>query len=301
MNNNAKKSLVALFAFSCLVFTVIFSGCSSEKKPLLENIAQISNNADSPLKYNCTFNGTKHVFIIDFPDGKASGEGCPLVVMLHGYGRSPESFREDSHFEKLANEKGYVVVYASGTGGGWNSGLGLDNIKDVDYIIALTEYLQKEYKLDKKHTYAVGFSNGAFMTHRLAMEAPKTFSACVSVAGKLPEKIWEKRNKKNKVSVFQISGEKDSVVPKLLDGSAKTAKDPAIEDVMEYWAVTNGLDSKTEEMVGKGSVLTKYTKAGKQNQVWHLLVKDGRHDWPSVEHNGINMNEMIIDFFESVK
>ncbi len=289
-----------LFSGILSVVMLVLSGCSSGKKPAIENMVLVSKE-NSP-RFSCTFDGYKHFFTIELPDCRTSETAeRPLVIMLHGYGSSDQGFKNDTHFERAANKRGYGVVYVSGTGGGWNSGIGLDNIRDVDFIVSLTEYLQKEYKFDTKKTYVIGFSNGAFMVHRLMMDAPKTFSAGVSVAGKMTKKIWDERKKKNGVSVFQITGEKDSVVPKLSDGTAKTAKDPAIEEVMEYWAVSDRLGSVQDKTVGKGSVLTEYKTDGKKNQVWHLFVKDGRHSWPNMEQNGIDMNEMILDFFEAIK
>ncbi|MBQ6520155.1 MAG: hypothetical protein IJI14_15685 [Anaerolineaceae bacterium] len=47
------------------------------------------------------------------------------------------------------------------------------------------------------------------MVHRLEMEAGDIFSACVSVAGMMPVKIWNARNDANNISFFQISGKKD--------------------------------------------------------------------------------------------
>lgn len=85
----------------------------------------------------------------------------------------------------------------------------------------------------------------------------------------------------------------------ILDGSAKFAKAPAIEDVMDYWVTSNRLAKCEETEIGKGSVLTKYAKEGSKKQVWNLSVKDGRHSWPEESISGINVNELIIEFLET--
>ena len=138
------------------------------------------------------------------------------------------------------------------------------------------------------------------MAHRLAMEAGDTFSACVSVAGMMPAKIWQNRNDTNDISFFQITGEKDDVVPKNSDGSAEYAPAPAIEDVMTYWAMSNGLEKCESEEIGKGSILTKYRSDEKKNQVWTLFIKNGRHSWPNEKRCGIDANSLILAFFETV-
>ncbi len=235
-------------------------------------------------------------------------KNTPLVILLPGAGNTAEAFRTTIHFEKKANPRGYAVVYVTGarnknqpTGTiGWNSGITNNGNDDVGFLVALTKYLQEEYSFDKKRTYAVGFSNGGFMIHRLAMEASHTFAACVSVAGKMTEKVWEQKNNKNTVGMFQISGEKDKTVPKKSDNSARFSKDPAIEDVMTYWVQSNNLKLSNTTEIGAASTLTKwYGKKKNQKQVWHLFVKDGHHAWPTEKINKIDTNSLILDFFEA--
>lgn len=281
----------------------IFTGCTGKKtsaqKYNLENINQISDDT-----FTCVFDGIEHDFLVELPE---HSQGAPLVILLPGYSNTADYMRFTTEFHKEANARGYAAVYVTGsinkyekTGGiGWNSGIAMDGNPDVEFIVALTEYLQKQYGFDKNHTYAAGFSNGAFMTHRLAMEAGNTFCAAVSVAGKMPEKIWNKRNKKNDIGFMQITGDKDDVVPKRFDGTVKNARDPAIEDVMDYWASSNGLKNQEIETIGRGSILTKWSSQKKDHQVWHLLVKDSHHFWPTKQINDIDANALILDFFDA--
>ena len=267
----------------------------------LEDIFQKRENT-----FSCSFDGVKHSFILDLPDNH---ENAPLIVMLHGYGNTAEAFRSAVHFEKDANALGYAVVYVTGapdpnsstSATGWHSDPGIAGNRDSEFLVSLARYLQGKYALDCRHTYAVGFSNGAFMVHRLAMEADGTFSAFVSVAGLMQKSVWEARKSSNNISFFQITGEKDDVVPKNSDGSAHYTPSPAIEDVMEYWAKSNSLNRKDTAQIGRSSVLTKYFSEEKPQQVWNLFVKDGRHSWPSEKYNGIDTNALILEFFEAQK
>ncbi len=291
-------SLLELFVFG------LFS-CRSTKMTL-NDLTEIKEG-----KYTCYFDNVYHDFIIDLPEDYDSQKSIPLVILLHGYGNSAESFRTDTEFHKAANLRGYAVVYVTGAKNkndrtssvGWNSGISKDGNNDVGFLVTLVNYLQEEYGFDKTRTYSAGFSNGGFMNHRLAMEAGDTFRACVSVAGKMPDQLWNQRNEKNNISFMQVSGEKDDVVPKKSNGTARYAKDPAIEDVVEYWAASNGLEESEIIDMPKGSVLTKWKSKNNEsvNQVWHLLVKGGYHSWPTEEINEIEINDLILDFFDEVK
>ena len=291
-----------LFLTIVLAVTLAVNSCAqaAAESRALSDIVNLKNNC-----YSCSFEGVKHDFILYLPE---KAEGAPLVVLLPGYGNTAESFQNSTHFEQTANKEGYAVVYVTGAPNpndpvsavGWNSGIGTEGNDDVAFLASLAEALQEQYALDKTRIFAVGFSNGAFMTHRLAMEAGNTFSAFVSVAGLMPEKVWDDRKGKNDISFFQITGEKDDVVPKNSDGSAEYAPAPAIEDVMTYWAMSNGLEKCESEEIGKGSILTKYRSDEKKNQVWTLFIKNGRHSWPNEKRCGIDANSLILAFFETV-
>ena len=294
------KRIIFYIEILLIMLLLIGSVRAAETSGALSEIENLKGNS-----FSCSYDSVKHKFILDLPERV---EGAPLVLLLPGYGNTAESLRTSVHFEQEANAQGYAVVYVTGardpnaplSSFGWNSGISAGGNDDTAFLSELAKYLQKEYSLDEKRTFAAGFSNGAFMAHRLALEAGDIFSACVSVAGLMPLKVWDARNEHNDVSFFQITGEKDDAIPKISDGSAKTAKDPAIEDVMAYWASSNGLDLCGSEETGNGSVLTKCRGGHTPNQVWDLLVKNGRHSWPGTDPNGIDANGLILEFFEAV-
>ena len=269
-----------------------------ERKPL-DEVSKIDEK-----NFLCTFDGVQHDFILELPE---QCENAPLIVMLHGYGMSAQAMKQEVAMEEKALPRGYAVVYVTGatdptdpkSSNCWNSGVSANTNDDVGLITALVGYLQEEYGLSKERVYAAGFSNGGFMMHRLAMDAQDVFSAVVSEAGKMPNALWERRYEKNNVGVMQISGEKDELIPKNADGSAKHAIDPAIEDVMDYWAASNGLSGSTESSIGKDSTILKYEGDGKP--VWSVVVKNGHHAWYDEKLTGIDINGTILDFFDAAQ
>jgi len=310
----------------------------------LDSVSQLSDN-----KFTCSYDGVKHDFLVFLPDSlnetqvnsaNDAQENFPFVIMLHGYGDSAEGFCNKVHFEEKANARGYAVIYVDGapdpndptSASGWNSGIGSGGNDDVGFLSSLATYLENEYSFDKSRAYVAGFSNGAFMTYRLAMEAPEgTFASVVSVAGKMTASVYESRleednksnkNNKSKISIFQVTGTKDDVVPQSENGSDKYMDDPAIEEVIEYWADSNGLEESETEEVGKNSSLLKFCNeedvtdktdseksdkesvgnevSDKKVQVWHLRIKDGRHSWPEESITGIDINSLILDFFDGI-
>ena len=255
--------------------------------------------------YTCSYEGVAHDFILDLPE---DCDGAPLIVMLHGYGQSASAMRSEIHMEEDAVPLGYAVVYVTGAPDSadstsaccWNSGVSDNENNDVGFIVTLTGYLQDEYGLDKDRAYAAGFSNGGFMMYRLAMDAQDVFTAVASVCGKMPQSVWDRRYESNHVGVLQITGDKDELVPKELDDSAKYGIDPAIEEVMRYWADSNGITGATEESIGKNSTILK-AGDGDGRKVWSVMVTGGHHGWYDESITGIDVNGLILQFFDEQK
>ena len=289
-----KKTIIHFIFLIC-----VFSFCNISCKKKLEKIIPI-NDAE----FSCVYQGLEHKIIVDFPEVV---ENSPLIIMLHGYGNSASSFRSTTGFEKDATSQGYTVAWVSGSKNPkvrtslpeWNSGLGHNNNDDVGFLVSVVEYFQKNYNTSKENVFVIGFSNGAFMTHRLALEASDVFAGVVSVAGKMPKYVWENKTEKCNINVFQITGEKDNVIPKKIDNSAAKAIDPAIEDVIEYYVQANGLEIKEEVKIAS-STLTKYKSNSSDKKIFHLLVDEGNHSWPTEQINGIDTNKLILEFLESI-
>lgn len=285
-----RHALAALLAL-CLAFALP-AGAFGDEAPL--SLTPLGEG-----RFTCAYGGVTRRLLIDLPEDPA---GSGLILMLHGYGGTAESFHLDTGFAEAAAERGYTVVWVTGTpdpavrtsSTGWRYESGGT---DAAFLSALAEAVRRDYRTDETRVFAVGFSNGAFMAHCLAVEASETFTGLVSVAGAMAESVWENRPETCRVSFLQITGEKDAVVPKNSDGSARYARDPAIEDVIAWYA--DGLSRCETSPIGHGSVLTRYTDEAADRTVWHLRVKDGRHAWSGERFTGIDTNALILDFLQA--
>ena len=266
------------------------SSIIQEPPASIENLSETGEASaiDSPKSgiirktYTCTYKNDKRSFILC-----RSADSAPkaLAIMLHGYGNSAESFMNQITFDEKAVKEGFVLLFVDGipdpddkaSTSGWNSGLKDSSKDDLGFLKSLVENFQNEYRLSKDKTFAVGYSNGAFMIHRLAVEDSEQFAAVASVAGFLPESVWKRRPEKISTAFLQINGTKDDVVPMHLNGSAKFNKNPAIEDVLEYYK----------------------SAAPNPDSVKHIVIDGGRHAWPEEKFCGFDVDQVLIDFFLS--
>lgn len=147
----------------------------------------------------------------------------PLVVSFHPMGMNPELWAPQQGMSTEADKRGFIVAYPQGLepaetvsalipgwpkgwlvgGHTWNAGSccpGASRKKtdDVQFTRDLLDQLKgglvkkvSNIDIDPQRVYACGGSNGAFLTLRLACEAPELFAAIVPVAGVLANQTSE--------------------------------------------------------------------------------------------------------------
>lgn len=122
-------------------------------------------------------------------------KGAPLVVVMHGSGQNGAQTRKWTGygFERLADERGFAVVYPDGYEGYWNAcNIAGDysanklNIDDVGFLTGMVDKLITEIGVDPARIFATGISRGGHMAFRLALEAPSRFRAVAAVSASVP-------------------------------------------------------------------------------------------------------------------
>jgi polyhydroxybutyrate depolymerase len=164
--------------------------------------------------------GQKRTYRAYVPKGLASG--APLVLAMHGSGENGTAMRIETGygFERLADERGFAVLYPDGQNGHWNT-CEIDKdaeqpgVDDVRFLTALADKFIGEIGTDRNRVFAVGLSEGGYMAIRLALEAPSRFRAVAPVAANLPapENFQCKPVTRGGASVILIHGTKDRLIP----------------------------------------------------------------------------------------
>lgn len=97
----------------------------------------------------------KRAYLLHVPKTIPSNRPMPLVICLHGFAEWPTHLQRLSHWNQLADECGFLVVYPRGSGfpfrwrcGGW-FGKQAELSQDVQFISDLIDQLKKEYRIDE--------------------------------------------------------------------------------------------------------------------------------------------------------
>jgi polyhydroxybutyrate depolymerase len=142
-----------------------------------------------------------------------------LVLLLHG--NHPEAsggqVREWTGFDRQADAWGLAVAYPDGHEGSWADGRGVTRadeaeVDDVAFLRAIIGWSADHYGTFADRAIVAGVSNGAFMAHKMGVEASDQVAVMASVAGQMPSSLLEV-TPSHAVSAILIHGTTDSIAP----------------------------------------------------------------------------------------
>lgn len=217
----------------------------------------------------------------------------PLVLALHGH--HPDGglmMRRMTTFDRQAERWGWAVAYPDAVGGRWADGRGVaqserDGVDDVAFLRALVDEVAGRHGTAADRTVVAGVSNGAFMAHRMALEAGDRVAVLAAVAGGMPAALRPVRPT-HAVSVLLMHGTADRVAP--IDGGYSRTRGPdgellgrtlSLADTAEHWrtvdrcppgaGTTRTTDGSSRHTVAGGT-------GGTRVAAWTL--SGAGHTWP---------------------
>lgn len=265
---------------------------------------------------NFDFEGNNRNYKVFLPDNYSGTTKFPLVFNLHPYTFDAQWQITYTRLQVVADTLGYIIVYPNAVDN-WNSGLSYNNnyptadVDDVGFINALIDTLGNHYSIDLERIYACGFSNGGFMSLRLACELSHRIAAIASVGGLLPKSIAENCDPTRNVPVLMIRGTED--IPPT---SALTFWNSADQTVAHWVGFNNCLETNSIFLddldPADGCTVEKisYTSCDYNCNVLYYKVHGGGHTWPggNVEKNpdgntnmDISANYEILKFFSEAQ
>jgi len=257
------------------------------------------------------FEGKLRNYKVFFPENYSSAESSPLVIYLHCYGFYASWGASYTGLHRVADTLGYITVYPDALDN-WNSGVS-DNPRypttdtdDVGFINALIDTMENRYSIDPERIYACGFSNGGFMSYKLACQLSNRLAAVASVSGVLSNSIAANCKANRSIPVLQIFGTGDNLYP----GNNYFY---SAEATFSYWLSNNNCTETTTTNLPDldpedGCTVEKisYTNCANNRSMLYYRIHGGGHTWPGGNtdkysdgntNNDINANYEILKFF----
>lgn len=244
-----------------------------------------------------TSSGMVRKYLVYQPESYDAARPVPLVISIHGFADWPAHHMQTSHWNDLADEQGFIVVYPAGTQIPlrWNAYDLPDDRIDADaevrFIADLIDKLSDDYAIDPTRIYANGLSNGGGMTVLLACRLSDRITAIGSVSGAYllpPDQCAPSRP----VPVIAFHGTEDPIVP--YQGGEVFHSGLFYPDIPTWilqWVRHNGCDPTPLDLPSRGEVIgLRYTHCNREADVVLYTVEGGGHAWPG----GEKLPEIIV-------
>lgn len=249
--------------------------------------------------------GLKRTYRLHLPSRASTVRPMPVLLNFHGRTSSGADQELYSGLVPISDRETFVLVSPDGTGtpSGWSAGATSGNgVDDVRFVNDLLDTLERELCVDSARVYAAGFSNGAFMTSKLACAIPERITAIAGVGGI----DYAAEGCPARVPVLAVHGTNDGVVP-MSGGTVRAWRYPGVKAAMVEWSATNGcLPSFTTTELRPGVTLQHYDNCGATTQV--VVLAQAGHVWPGSPGTNaadpagsISGAELIWAFFATAK
>lgn len=243
------------------------------------------------------------------PSSYTADQAMPLVFNLHGLTSDAGQQELYTQMNEVAEENGFIVCYPKGHNRAWNVGFNFPTSKaaDVKFISELIDHLALAYAIDLNRVYACGFSNGGYMSHKLACELSDKIVAIASVAGTFVPGEEENCEPSRAVPVMQIHGTADPIVRYngFFEGISAT-------ETIDFWRTKNNCLADYQKTKVSNTVKLDFSKAVRydfgdcmeETAVVLYKVKNGGHTWPGaslilgVTNKDFSASEEIWHFFK---
>ena len=238
--------------------------------------------------FTINFDGQSREYRLFIPSDYDETDARPLVFALHGFTNSAETIENRSQFNTIADTANFFVCYPNGIGRAWNVGWQFGSTADdVGFFDALIDTLSENFNINQNRIYSTGFSNGGFMSHRLACELNNRIAAVASVAGGFAPDYFENCNPERAVPVMQIHGNFDFVVP-INGGLGITIP---IEEVVNFWVENNACNSDfSTTSISSLVELRDWENCAPNSTVRYFEIERGGHNWPGSSDSGSNQD-----------
>lgn len=241
-----------------------------------------------------TVGGKQRSFVIRLPRAWPDDRAVPLVIVLHG--NHPDGggrlMREWTTFDEQADAWGMAIAYPDGFQGCWADGRGVTTadeagVDDVAFLRAVIDWSAERHGTSPDRAVVAGISNGAFMAHRLALEASDQVAVLAAIAGGLPEALRDVQPT-HAVSAMLIHGTADTLAP--IGGGYSRRRGPngelrgrtlSLEETAERWRAIDRCPPGSDE-----TYTTEFSRrttarggvGGTRTVAW--TVFGGGHTWP---------------------
>ncbi len=284
--------------------------------------------AQQNIKDSLVHQGFIRQYTIHLPPNYANLDTLPLVIFLHGGSGNAQSAQNFTQLNPVSNQAPFMVAYPQGyalaNGGGftWADGRGTSadrqQIDDLGFIEKMMDQVLDKFDVNPDRVYLAGFSNGGFLTQRIACAYGERFAAIASLGSTMDVNLRASCQPTEPLPTLILTGTADPLVP--YEGGEMNGNVVDIvstTEVLAFWREQNNCQTMLDtvdlpdiDTTDHSTVSTLgFTDCDCQAEVSHIRINGGGHTWPGVEivsyealagetNEDIHASEVLWDFFK---
>lgn len=305
---------------------LIFSFCITEIILLSSVLSQAQ-----PTKQTFLWQGQEREYYAYVPTTYDGGSDLlPVMVFLHGFDGGIDAYNNSIDFQQAANQFHWMIILPQAlsahvevlgmnipVGSAWNSGIVMtvmgnsftpnSDVDDTGFLLALVDSLETVYSLDSDSLFFTGFSMGAFMTYRMAIEHADRINGVAAASGLIPL-CFANSTPSQHLNVLHIHGTEDNMIrpdgtASPIPGMGEMTLGLSVDSTIAYWRRVNqcnlaAVANTYADTEDDGMLFTLYTYGSNidSTRVALLSVEGGKHKWYEEGHD-VQYLTVIHDFF----
>lgn len=163
--------------------------------------------------------GRTRTFLLYVPRSRNPSTPVPIVLSFHGFTNSGSNQASRSRGNEYAEQYGWAMAYPEGVGSSFNGGAccgtaSLTRVNDVQFARDIVNTVANRTSVNRNAVFSIGFSNGGFLSYRLACEGSDFIRGVGPQAGRLAfGSDFSSCNPSTPVPIVSITGTSDLTVP----------------------------------------------------------------------------------------
>lgn len=148
-------------------------------------------------------NGTNRDMKVYVPQDTPSG--AALVIACHGMNQDANWHDSNSKWAAVSDTAKFVLVFPEGIDKAWD----ISGNRDVDFVLAIIDEMEKKHNISTGRVYLTGFSMGGMFTYHCANRISDKIAAFVPVSG---YPMWDKTAASSRpIPIMHVHGTGDDV------------------------------------------------------------------------------------------
>jgi polyhydroxybutyrate depolymerase len=197
-------------------------------------------------------------------------------MVLHGAGGNAPRMEKYTGFSKLADQRGFAVVYPQASAPVWNITESRKATDDVGFIGTMLSDIEQTICVDSDRVYAAGVSNGGGMAALLGCALGDRIAAIAPVEGDYDD--LPACRPAAPLSVLEIHGTADPIAPYFGHRGAASAQ--GVPPFVKSWIHREGCAVSASTRAIASRTLLYQWRGCAGVSVEHIRIRGGRHQWP---------------------